>query len=108
MLANVYQNKCQRTWNDSLTERDGVFNATLGLTGEAGEVADLIKKAAFHGHETDADKVAKELGDVCYYVAILASYYGFELSDIFEMNVTKLKARYPNGFSNEASALRQG
>ena len=107
MLANDFQLQCFRTWNRSQNERDAMFNAALGLTGEAGEVADLLKKILCHGHDMNRTKLAKEIGDVCYYAAILAHYAGFELSDVLQMNVDKLKARYPDGFSSEASKNRK-
>jgi len=82
-----------------------VWNA-LGLTGEAGEVADLIKKGVFHRHGVDHDKLVKELGDVLWYVAALCSKLGVSLSDVMQANVDKLRARYPDGYSSEASKHR--
>jgi NTP pyrophosphatase (non-canonical NTP hydrolase) len=78
----------------------------LGIAGEAGEVADLIKKELGHGHISDPERVAKELGDVLWYVATLADAYGFSLSDVASMNIAKLKSRYPEGFSTERSVNR--
>jgi NTP pyrophosphatase (non-canonical NTP hydrolase) len=78
----------------------------LGITGEAGEVADLIKKHLGHGHELDVDKVAKEVGDVLWYLAALGDQLGFSLGAIAEMNINKLRDRYPDGFSRERSINR--
>lgn len=78
----------------------------LGLTGEAGEVADIIKKELGHGHQRDAARVAKELGDVLWYIAALADEYGYSLATIATMNIDKLKARYPDGFESERSINR--
>lgn len=80
----------------------------LGIAGEAGEVADTIKKELGHGHGRDLtrEKVARELGDVMWYVAVLANEYGYSLSEIAGMNIDKLKARYPEGFSAERSINR--
>ncbi len=79
----------------------------LGLTGEAGEVADLIKKHIGHGHPLDKTKTAKELGDDFWYIAVLACRIGYTLEDIARMNVAKLMARYPEGFSSERSINRK-
>ncbi len=67
---------------------------TLGLTGEAGEVAEKVKKA-FRNNEGQIDKesIAKELGDVMWYTSVLAHYLGYKLSDIAKMNVEKLESR---------------
>lgn len=78
----------------------------LGLTGEAGEVADLIKKHVGHGHALDGDKLLLELGDVLWYIAALANVAGWSLEEVAEANAKKLQKRYPNGFSREASLAR--
>lgn len=76
---------------------------SLGLAGEAGEFADMMKKHHGHGHDLDHTKAAKELGDVLWYLSVLANSIGFSLSDIATMNVRKLRERYPNGFTVEES-----
>lgn len=78
----------------------------LGVAGEAGEIADIVKKELGHGHPREADKMAKEIGDVLWYLAVLADEYGYSLAQIATMNIIKLKARYPSGFSTEASINR--
>jgi NTP pyrophosphatase (non-canonical NTP hydrolase) len=90
----------QKPMNDLLT------NFGLGISGEAGEVADLIKKAVFHGHGIRPNTLAKEIGDVLWYCAALCTTMGLELSDVAERNIEKLKERYPDGFSEEASRNR--
>ena len=78
----------------------------LGIAGEAGEVADLVKKELGHGHPRNSEKMAKELGDVLWYVAALAEEYGYSLSAVATMNIEKLKARYPQGFTVDGSINR--
>jgi NTP pyrophosphatase (non-canonical NTP hydrolase) len=78
----------------------------LGLAGEAGEVADLLKKVHGHGKPLDREQVKKELGDVLWYVANLADAHGFTLSEVAVTNVTKLRARYPRGFTVAAAAAK--
>jgi NTP pyrophosphatase (non-canonical NTP hydrolase) len=87
-----------------------LFIATmgLGLTGEAGEVADYMKKVLGHGHPLDVSVLKRELGDVLWYVAALASLHGLGLEDVARTNVEKLRARYPEGFTKEASLNRGG
>lgn len=82
------------------------MNAVLGLNGEAGEIADHVKKAVFHGHTLDHVALAKELGDILWYVAQAATASGFGLDEIAAMNIEKLRKRYPEGFSSEASINR--
>jgi len=74
-----------------------------GLIGEAGEVADYIKKGVFHQHGISSEKIVDELGDVLWYLTSLCTLAGIELSDVMEHNVRKLKARYPNGYNSHDS-----
>ncbi|MFE6708705.1 nucleoside triphosphate pyrophosphohydrolase family protein [Bacillus thuringiensis] len=112
-----YQEAALRTWNTNQDFGGRVLNAALGLTGEAGEVADIVKKAIFHGHGFDpahcpgeengnTHKLALELGDIMYYISIMAHEMGYTLQDIAEMNIAKLAKRYPDGFSRDASQAR--
>jgi NTP pyrophosphatase (non-canonical NTP hydrolase) len=66
----------------------------------------MLKKHLFHGKPLDADEVIKELGDVLWYVAGMATAIGVSLDDVGQRNVDKLRKRYPDGFSVEASAQR--
>jgi len=106
MNADEYQKKALRTAS-SMTEKDMILNGVLGLNGEAGEVADHIKKVRFQGHEMNKAHLADELGDILWYIAIMSEGLGFKLSDVMEMNVEKLKKRYPDGFSVDKSVNRE-
>ena len=107
MTINEYQTAALRTaQTDKLTASDLLLNAALGLCGESGEVADLLKKYHFQGHNLDIDHVARELGDISWYLAVGAYAIGYDLETILQMNVDKLKARYPDGFSVDRSLHR--
>jgi NTP pyrophosphatase (non-canonical NTP hydrolase) len=105
MKLNEYQELSKRTMPKEVNLQSKA-NYAMGLTGEAGEVTDLIKKELFHGHKIDRDAVKKELGDVLHYAAGLATMYGFTLEEVAKGNVEKLVKRYPTGFSKEASVNR--
>lgn len=101
MNFNEYQVGTAATWRmDQRVELGDaeLVNAVFGLVGEAGELADSIKKDLFHGVPVDKLDVAKELGDVLYYLTRIAGTFGFTLEQIAQMNHDKLKARYPDGF----------
>ena len=107
MTINEYQAAALRTaQTDKLSASDLLINSALGLCGESGEVADLVKKHRFQGHDLDFEHVAKELGDVAWYLAVGAYAIGFDLESIFRMNKEKLEARYPDGFSTDRSLHR--
>ena len=107
MTINQYQKEAMRTASGMNYENHGMLmNAALGICGEGGEVADLVKKATFQGHTLDREHVAKGLGDVAWYIAVGAQAIGYDLETILQMNVDKLKARYPTGFSTDRSLYR--
>jgi NTP pyrophosphatase (non-canonical NTP hydrolase) len=80
--------------------------SALGLAGEAGEFANLVKKMTAHGHEFDPGALMDELGDVLWYLAEAATASGLSLEIIASQNVEKLIKRYPEGFSEENSINR--
>ena len=124
MTGNDYQKLAMRTNDHKATERlisarenfclekrcsepdsdirnvdfGGILNACLGLSGEAGEFNDMIKKWIFHEKEFDVEHAKKEVGDIMWYIAMLCESFGWNLDEIMQMNVDKLKARYPDGF----------
>lgn len=111
MTGNEYQQLAMRT-NDGLNRlrlEDAIanqgdilvsqlLNGALGLTGEAGEVSDLVKKGIFHEKGIDLEHLKKELGDCAWYLAMICDACGFALDDVMQTNIDKLKARYPQGF----------
>lgn len=109
MTINEYQTEALRTAagmnhpsNDEI-----LLNGVMGLAGESGECVDMMKKHLFQGHELDKEHIAKELGDVAWYIALSAYAMGYDLETILQMNVDKLRKRYPNGFEAERSLHRQ-
>lgn len=100
-----YQEQAKRTLPD-MTLLDGITNAALGLSGEAGECADMIKKARYHGHPLEVTDLILELGDVLWYVAAAATAIGFPLEEVARRNIEKLQKRYPDGFDPERSIHR--
>lgn len=65
MEINEYQKLAMQTANSNLNPKQQLVNVTMGLTGEAGEFANLVKKIEFQGHKLDLKHLAKELGDIC-------------------------------------------
>ena len=108
MTINEYQKEALRTASGMNYENHGLLeNAALGLCGEGGEVADLVKKALFQGHKLDKEHLAKELGDAAWYVAVGAHAIGYDLETVLRTNVVKLRERYPDGFEAERSLHRE-
>ena len=98
MTFTEFQHYARRTSAAPFPERERPMVQALGLCGESGEVAELVKKASWHGRPVDLDKMADELGDCLWYLSDLATHYGLSLEDIAAGNIEKLRLRYPNGF----------
>lgn len=107
MQINEYQQLAMRTSNRVLSPTEHLLNGVLGIAGEGGEVADLVKKHLYQGHPLNTQHIAKELGDICWYIAEAVTAIGFDLEHIMSMNIDKLKARYPEGFDSERSQHRE-
>jgi NTP pyrophosphatase (non-canonical NTP hydrolase) len=113
MTANEYQALAGRTLLNApdfkINDKEImlVWNA-LGLAGEAGEAADLVKKGVFHQQGIDYEKLLKELGDVLWYVAAISSTLGVSLEEIMLLNIKKLDARFPEGYSPDRTTVREG
>ena len=107
MTANEYQIAALRTANKELNRAELLLDGILGMAGEAGECADIIKKHLFQGHELDKEHLIKECGDVAWYLAITAWALGYPLDDVLTKNVEKLNARYPNGVAEDLSKNRK-
>lgn len=96
MTLNEYQEAAGRTWKGHSDPTMATLHALTGLTGETGEVAELVKKQIWH--DKQASGMLSELGDVLYYLAMLAHECGYDLDDVAAFNVQKLRQRYPQGF----------
>ena len=106
MNVNEYQKLAMTTLNPALNKKDVLINGVMGLCGESGEAIDIVKKWLAQGHELDKEKLAKELGDICWYLAETATALDLSLEDILAANIEKLKKRYPEGFNAERSIHR--
>ena len=106
MTINEYQKLAMTTLNPELYKKDVLINGVMGLCGESGEVIDIVKKHLAQGHELDKEKIIKELGDVAWYMAEIATVLDVELEEVLVLNIEKLKKRYPEGFSTEKSVNR--
>ncbi len=100
MNLNDYQKLALRTARDK-NDKDEIFHLLLGLCGEAGEIAEKMKKVVRDkGSDftvVDKDDMTKELGDVLWHIAVIANYFDLSLDDIGEKNIAKLASRLERG-----------
>jgi len=105
MDMSNYQKLAARTINNKLTAKQKLMHSLFGLASEVGEIHALFQKE-YQGHPMERDKLVKEIGDVLWMIAELCTVHGFDLGFVAQENIDKLKARYPDGFSEERSLHR--
>ena len=107
MNMNEYQDLAARTINEDLYSFPDCIesHALHGMVGEIGELHSLYQKA-YQGHDFDEEHAKKELGDLMWFVAEYCTARGWDLDDICQMNIDKLRARFPDGFEAERSLNR--
>lgn len=102
----VYPLLVEKTMRKDLPKDERIKDALLGLSGEVGEVEDMYKKYFYQGHELDEVHVLEELGDIMYYLTWLMIEAEINPADVYNENIRKLNARYPEGFDAERSINR--
>ena len=96
-----------KKFNVSIPE---LLTAAVGLTAEAGEFTEIVKKLIFQGKPLTEDNVThlkKEAGDVLWYLSTACTALNMSINDLMILNVEKLSARYPNGFEIIKSEVRK-
>lgn len=107
LTLTQYQQFAARTLNPHEQKAEALANYALGVASEAGELANRIKKHLYHGHALELPAVAEEVGDVLWYLAALATTLDRNLDEWAQANLTKLQARYPEGFDPIRSQQRK-
>jgi NTP pyrophosphatase (non-canonical NTP hydrolase) len=112
MTPNEYQRNAMRTASEISTScpENLLLQGVMGMSGEAGEALDIVKKIMFQGHElneTTKEHLIRELGDVLWYVATTAEALNVPLETVMQTNIDKLRARYPKKFDAERSRHRE-
>lgn len=107
MTLDEYEKAATRTLNPRLSQSERMLDAAAGLAEEAGEILGLVRKHAYQSHELQRDRLTAELGDALWCLAMTAHSAGVSLEQIAAANVAKLRARYPDGFTDAASKERR-
>lgn len=99
MQVNEYQKAAMATLNPALDKKDVLINSVMGLCGESGEAIDIVKKWLMQGHELDREHLARELGDVAWYLAEAATALDVPLEAVFQGNLDKLRRVFPTALT---------
>ncbi len=104
MQFNEFQNLCRRTMRDE-DDLERIKHAGEGFASESGEYIDAIKKTRY-GKELDRTNLIEEVSDILFYCAMAAEGLGVSLDSIAKVNINKLRARYPEGFTEHDANFR--
>lgn len=113
MTGNEYQVLAARTINKNLTPLGATQHALFGMASEIGELHGIFQKKIQHGYnmaeydQYTMEHAKKEVGDILWFVAEFCTANDWDLEDIMKINIDKLKARYPDGFSVDKSLHRK-
>jgi NTP pyrophosphatase (non-canonical NTP hydrolase) len=100
-----YQSLAMRTAKN-LDWDENLIHSALGLSGEAGEFADAVKKHLIYGQPFDKLNAIEEVGDLLWYVALACKALGVDIEHVAFENVKKLQRRYPDRYSDSLAAAR--
>jgi len=107
MTLDEYETAAARTVNPKLSEPERLMDAAAGLAEESGEILGLVRKHAYQSHALPLDKLTTELGDALWCLTMTAKCAGLTLDQVAAANVVKLRARYPDGYSDTRSRDRR-
>lgn len=83
-----------------------VEHAVMGMVTESGELLDAVKKSKIYGRALDKVNLVEEAGDCMWYLALLCDDLGVSFEQVWEKNIAKLRARYPEKFTQERALVR--
>jgi len=83
-----------------------LVHGAIGISTEAGEILDAVKKHVFYGKPIDPINMKEELGDVLWYMALIAEHCGFTFDEAMQSNVSKLQKRFPEKFTEDQAINR--
>ena len=106
MNLEKYGIEAKRTMSECETPLLDDLHMILGIQTESAEIADVYKKNIAYGKDLDLVNVKEEIGDLMWYIVNLCTLKGWDLEDIIHTNINKLKARFPEKFTNENALNR--
>jgi len=105
IVFTQYQNQAMRTAKPGDTNFN-LTHAAFGVSGEAGEFADCIKKYLIYGKQLDRENATEELGDLLWFIALACSALGTTMDKVAQANIDKLRRRYPEKYSDQHALAR--
>ena len=106
MNLREYQELCKKTAKKFDTDEKEILTWGLGIAGEAGDVASCIKKTFAHDND-QRQGIRENIGDAFWYMAMICNFFKWDMQQVLEENISKLKKRFPQGFTLK-HAQREG
>ena len=106
MTGNEYQQLAARTIDPGMTKLAQEDHALKGMVSEIGELHGIYQKR-YQGHRSDPEHQKKEVGDLLWFIAEYCTAMGWTLEEVMQLNIDKLRARFPDGFDPEKSLHRK-
>lgn len=98
-----YEEPVKRLSNETLAR---LMHGAMGVSTEAGELLDALKKHIYYGTPLDIVNIKEELGDSLWYIGIICDVVGASFEELADANIKKLKARYPEKFTQDKAENR--
>jgi NTP pyrophosphatase (non-canonical NTP hydrolase) len=108
MNLKEYQKLCRITAKKFDNPEKGILIWGLGIVGETGDVISCIKKVNAHDNYEVKDGIKENIGDALWYTAMICNFYGWDLNEVLNENIEKLKKRYSGGKFTIEDAKREG
>lgn len=106
LITDRSPEKYEETVKELSGDQFRLIHAHLGISSEAGEIGDALKKHLMYGQDLDLENLKEEAGDLLWYISLLLDTIGSTFGEVMQQNVDKLKMRYPEGFTNEHAIKR--
>jgi NTP pyrophosphatase (non-canonical NTP hydrolase) len=104
--ALLTENKDRFGAEGRLAKNQRLLHGAIGASTEAAEILDQLKKHVYYGKELDKVNLFEEVGDLFWYLALLADELGFSFDDVMEKNLEKLRIRFGDKFEQEKAVTR--
>ena len=107
--AELTNRTCKHITEDGITilpEMYDLLHATLGISGEAGELLDAVKKTFIYNKPLDRENAIEELGDLLWYIALACRTLDISMEDVMKINIDKLSKRYPDKYTDANAIAR--
>lgn len=105
--SDRYRKFVKAHFKEMLTYRHSVLHAAVGISTEAGEILDVLKKAWVYEQPINFPHLKEEMGDLLFYFTALCDLLEVTPAHLRNMNMDKLKKRYPKGYTDEDAVRRQ-